>query len=212
MLQSHLLKTFPELHHIYCAVDTNESMENEYFLTQIHSNRVVFVPSEFSTGIQADGMITNKPHTLCIKTADCLPILMYDPVNQVIAALHAGWKGILSGIIPEAIAKLEKLHTHTKNLYACIGPHIQDCCYQISYKRAKLIRSCDLSADSVTMKNQKWYTNLGNIASKQLLNLGLNKFHIEVIDDCTCCNMAYISYRRDGLKTERMTHKISLHE
>ncbi|MBI1954255.1 MAG: peptidoglycan editing factor PgeF [Proteobacteria bacterium] len=97
-------------------------------LTQIHSSYVHIVPSSSST-LVGDSLITQTPGILLgILTADCVPIFIVEPKKKIIAALHAGWKGTLSGIIENTLEEMQKLGA--EHCYAALGP----CIWQESFE------------------------------------------------------------------------------
>ena len=80
----------------------------------------------------ADGLVTNQPGLcLTIYYADCIPVLLYDPVKKAIAAVHSGWRGTAQAIVPKAVAKLTALYgSDPKDILAAIGPGIGPCCFE----------------------------------------------------------------------------------
>ncbi len=108
--------------------------ENLLTLSQLHSNDVAVVEepwlhSERKTG---DALVTTTPGLLIsIITADCVPILLADPHAQVIAAVHAGWKGATRGIIENTLKVMTSLGAHRRNIIAAVGPCIWQSSYQV---------------------------------------------------------------------------------
>lgn len=101
------------------------------FLNQTHSNDVYVYSGKVEEG---DALITNKKSTaIGVFTADCVPILLYDKANRVVAAIHSGWRGTFSCILSKTIDDMKKLYgTKSENLLAYIGPHMHQCCYEVS--------------------------------------------------------------------------------
>ena len=100
---------------------------------QVHGNQIAYVEKHSETYIKGvDGMITREVMCLDIKTADCLPVFFYIPEIKHIAALHAGWRGLLSGILDNTIKKIISLGENPERMYVYIGPHIRVCCYEVS--------------------------------------------------------------------------------
>lgn len=100
---------------------------------QVHKNNVIVVkdPTQITEHIEADALVTKIPHIgIGIITADCVPVLFYDPENHIIGAAHAGWKGALSGVVQNTIETMELLGADRKNIIAVLGP----CIHQKSYE------------------------------------------------------------------------------
>ena len=115
--------------------------KNLITMNQTHSNKVKFINKNLlnKNKIYCDAILTNKKE-ICISvlTADCVPILIYDPINNIIAAIHAGWKGAYKGIIQNTIKKFIRNGSKRKNLIVAIGPSISQKNYEVDilfYKR-----------------------------------------------------------------------------
>lgn len=107
--------------------------ENLITLRQIHSNRVSIVDAPFNQENKpsGDALVTRTPGLLIgVITADCVPILLADPQNKVVGAIHAGWKGAIGGIIEETIKTMETIMASREKILAAIGP----CIWQESYE------------------------------------------------------------------------------
>ena len=96
-------------------------------VNQIHSNRVIII-SEYDVdtmSIEADALVTTIPGILLgIRTADCVPILMHDSEKRVVAAIHAGWKGAICGIIQNTISAIKTLIPNDEKIFVAVGPSI----------------------------------------------------------------------------------------
>lgn len=102
-------------------------------LNQIHSNKVEIVDENWTSTTlrEADALVTNVPHKLLgIMTADCVPVLLADPINHVVAAVHAGWHGAVAGIVQNTLATMVGCGANLSNIHAAIGP----CIWQQSYE------------------------------------------------------------------------------
>ncbi len=100
-------------------------------LYQIHSN-IVIVVDEHTQRVEADAMVTNHPDiALGILTADCVPVLFYDPTANIIGAAHAGWKGAMSGILENTIRAMIELGADASTIAAAIGPAISQESYEV---------------------------------------------------------------------------------
>lgn len=224
MVQSKLLAKYTNLRHNFGDKNDSSNLENlgikqkDIITTeQIHGKRIVFLEDGQKLLIEnADGLVTDKPLNLGIRTADCLPIFFYDEDTQVVAAIHAGWQGLYMGIIKNAISKMKKLEADPKNIKVAIGPHIQICCYKVSKERVKKFQITNnsdrshLLSDNLFSEQRKklWYLDLGKVALHQLVSFGVKQSNIEISDICTSCNINFWSFRRDKNKSGRMLNII----
>lgn len=135
-----------------------------------------------------DILITSlKNKFLIVKTADCVPILFYDPTSKIVAVCHAGWRGTLLKV---AETTIKKFKTYPKNIIAVLGPHIGPCCYNVPKERAQKFKNC-------IKKNNNYYLDLGEENIEQLKRSGVEK--IEDLNICTSCqNDLLYSYRYEG--------------
>src|SRR5580658_8570156 len=106
-------------------------------LKQIHSNIVLSGEGECSR--EGDALISDRPGIIIgIRTADCVPVLLADPPNRGIAAVHAGWRGTAAQIVRETVAATAaKWQTRPQDLRAAIGPSIGSCCYEVGPEVAR---------------------------------------------------------------------------
>jgi hypothetical protein len=163
---------------------------------QVHSATVIDA-NQFVPGQEADASFSNSSqHLLSVLTADCIPILFYHP-DGIVAVTHAGWRGLLNGIIPATLKVLPK------NPVAVLGPAIAKCCYEVSEELAKDFS--DRFGESVIDRTyEKPHLNL--IASAiQLLQEGeVSEF--EAAHFCTYCHPElFFSFRRDGSSGRQMS-------
>ena len=104
---------------------------------QTHSRNVHIVNSKFDESLTGDALITMQTDILLlIKTADCQPILLVDPENKIIAAIHSGWRGSVQNIIEATVTKMCDLGSKPEKIFAGIGPSLGPCCAEfINYKQ-----------------------------------------------------------------------------
>lgn len=108
-------------------------------LNQVHSPKALHVSSNVS-GLKADGLVTKtKGLALGIATADCGPVLFYDPKAEVIGACHAGWRGAKAGIIKATLDEMEDLGANRSHIVTSIGPMIQQSHYEVGPEFPDLI-------------------------------------------------------------------------
>lgn len=101
-------------------------------LQQVHKNEVLMVEADTQNGHQVDAMVTKTPgKLLAIQTADCAPILLADPVNKVIGAVHSGWRSAVSGIVKETVEAMQALGAQKENIVAAIGPCVHQATYEV---------------------------------------------------------------------------------
>ncbi len=217
MVQSKLLLKFPKIRHYF--FDKNDPVINKGYLDiikncvfpeQKHTNNVVFVQRKKRKYLNCDGLVTDRNLFLGVKTADCLPILFYEPVRNIIAIVHAGWRGLLDGIVSNGIKILVKRGADKRKLLAVIGPHIGPCCYKVHHER---IIQFEKKFGYQTKKNQQgeWHLDLAEIAAIIMNKFGMDKNNIDILkENCTCCNLHYSSYRREGDNSSRMWSVIGL--
>jgi YfiH family protein len=178
---------------------TRDSKPPEGVVTvhQVHSARVL-TSGEAAGRPDADALITGTPGVaIGVKTADCVPVLLADPVHRAVAAVHAGWRGTAASIVQAAIRRMaQEYGTRPEDLHAMIGPSIGACCYEVGPEVAAEFGIRILSRVRLDL----WQLN-----RKQLEAAGLNPANIELLEECTRCDAErYHSYRRDGAAAGRM--------
>ena len=151
---------------------------------------------------------------LCIETADCLPVLIVDQNLKAIAAIHAGRKGILKGIIQETVKRLKSEYgCNPSDLSVAIGPGICGESYEVGRECIVPFNKSIPEADNTFFqkKNGKWYLDLAKIVTNQFLNLGIKKRRLGKSGPCTLANSKnFFSYRREGKGVGRQTSLILL--
>ncbi len=139
-----------------------------------------------------DGMLSNVPNIcLGVQVADCVPILIYDPVQKVIASLHAGWKGTLRRITREAVGKMiQQYGSRAENMYAGLGPSNGPCCYEVGedvYREARASLGSVKRIIKTTEKPGKYIFDQWAANVQELQEAGLREDHIEVSGICSQC-------------------------
>ncbi len=207
----------------YVGDDAKELKERRGLLTdivilkQVHGDEIVEIKRETLTqsggfwfGGEADGMMTTeKGLTLAIQTADCAGVLLFDEQNGVVAALHAGRKGVQLNILGLCGAKMQKLYgTDTARLRMYVGAHIKGCCYELPTEMAA---EFEIYENAVTTRDSKSYLDIGKVLYSQAKALGIQNENIEISPSCTACEShEYFSYRAEGGKCGRMLTAIGL--
>ena len=194
--------SFPEVVHGFAAQEFIP--ENKIVMAeQIHGSKVELI--ENNNGLSkikgVDGLITPKPDIfLMIHTADCLPILFYDPERKIIAACHAGWRGTLQEVTGQTLMAMERQGSRMKKIMVGIGPHIKICCYSVPAERIQSFEEKFGPDKKIFRKSDhQFYLDLTYLNLKQLQGLGIPKENIEVAPYCTFCSSRKLpSYRRQG--------------
>jgi YfiH family protein len=164
---------------------------------QVHSSRGIS-SNDFEPGAEADATFSTADHDLLsILTADCLPILVYHPIG-VVAAIHAGWRGLYDGIIGNALSMLPP------SPIVVVGPAIGPCCYEVGEDLASQFEKKFGSKVLVKAEKRKPHLDLQRTAYMQLQDAGVEE--IEIANLCTFCHPdLFFSYRRDGSSGRMMS-------
>ena len=153
---------------------------NLILMSQIHSNIVHKVTKIPNKKLKGDSLVTNrKGIALGILTADCAPILIYDPVNNLIGAIHAGWRGAYKKIVSNTLKKFKFKGSNFKDLIVVIGPCISKKNYEV--KRDffnKFITNEQYNKKFFNYKNNKMYFSLSDYIKQNFLNLGVKNVEI----------------------------------
>jgi YfiH family protein len=146
---------------------------------------------------------------LNILTADCVPILLYDTKKEVVAAIHAGWRGTHMHIVTKTVQKMiDTFNSNPKDIIAGIAPSIGRCCYEVGEDVAE--HFFDMP-QSFTRKDEKYMLDLPLINKEQLLIAGLKEESIEMSHICTSCNVErFFSYRKEQGCSGRFMSTIGL--
>jgi YfiH family protein len=194
--------------------------KNLHFIVanQIHSANIKVITKENTKGWnsiddaieECDALITNQYNIiLTILTADCVPILLFDPIQQIVAAIHAGWKGTELEITLKTIEKMSMVFgSKPEDIIAGIAPSIGRCCYEVGDDVAKYFKHI---TNAFTQKENKTMLDLPYINKVQLLKAGVKEKHIEMSNICTACEVArFFSYRREQGCSGRFMSMIGL--
>lgn len=141
---------------------------------------------------ECDGLITNLPGlALTVFSADCIPVLFYDPIQRVIAAVHAGWRGTAADIAGKAVQMMKSdYHCNPDDILAAIGPGISSCHFETHSDVPDAMTAAlgELSAPYITaLESGKFQVDLKGINATLLRRRGLRDDHIDISTDCTAC-------------------------
>jgi len=199
---------------VSCESDTGKIV----FPRQTHSDRVVVVTSEnFANTIDdTDALITNEPGLfICVQTADCVPIMLFDPEKKVVAAIHAGWKGTISKIAKKTVQQMsETFGCNPADIVAGIGPSIHMHAYEVG---TEVVEAVEASFNNHTallkpsMNSGRAFFDLWEANQTVLIESGIQEENIEVMGLCSFEHAdLFYSARRDGADTGRMVSGIRL--
>lgn len=194
----------------------NLKPESVYDVYQIHSVEVVCTDRPLSaseTHLKADAIITNHPGvTLLMRFADCVPILLFDPVKRTVAIVHAGWVGTVGRILQKTIlALVHNYKSNPRDIIAAIGPSIGPDHYSVGEDVIKQVyASFNAMSDQVIRKeNESYYFDLWKANQIILCEMGITK--IELVGICTSCNLNdWYSHRGEKRTTGRFGVVIGL--
>lgn len=205
-------------------------------LSQIHSDVVHLFDAAPPAPCRGDASATSRPGLLlAVQTADCVPILLADPKNRAVAAVHAGWRGTLQRIVAKTIGKIQmQFGSKPTDLLAAVGPSIGGCCYEVGTEVASEFRSQFSNAsdwfDELRTGDEpnplQWLNmkppghqpppknvllDLRKANRTQLLDAGLRAQNIVVSDLCTACRRDLLfSYRKEAGTTGRLMSVIGI--
>lgn len=208
-------------------------------LRQIHSDIIHVVRSAQAEPLTGDGLITSIPGiALAVMTADCLPVLLADKKNKVAGAFHAGWRGTVQRIVEKGLGVMRReFGTRPEDVFAAIGPGIQQCCYEVGQDLKDQFES-QFSYGSELFQEVKHYDdihekypllfmnmrapghgdqciklhlNLREANRRQLLEAGVPQKQISAIEGCTSCDTrTFFSHRAEKGRTGRMMALIGI--
>ncbi|MGA2000125.1 MAG: peptidoglycan editing factor PgeF [Terriglobales bacterium] len=208
-------------------------------MRQVHSSVIHRVDEVPARPLQGDGLITNRSGmVLAVRAADCLPVLMADPVRRAVGAFHAGWRGTLARIVEKGVGEFRRqFGSDPADMMAAIGPGIHRCCYQVGedlrdkfgsqfFYAGELFEEV-FSSDPVRRKYPLLFMNqrapghgepprtahldLVEANRRQLLEAGVRQENIWISDLCTSCRTDLLfSHRREKGVTGRMVGAIGI--
>jgi YfiH family protein len=185
------------------------------YLKQIHSDKILIHRSNHNSikDEEGDAIITNEKNVIVgVFTADCVPIILIDEENGVIAAIHSGWKGTFESITLKTIEKMKyEFSTNAMNVKAYIGPHIRQCCYEVSEDlKLNFIEKKETLNESELFNERN--LNLEACIVDDLNRAGVQDNNINSLNLCTYCSedVKLHSYRKSEGSYGRMFSFIML--
>ncbi|HSZ24198.1 MAG TPA: peptidoglycan editing factor PgeF [Cytophagaceae bacterium] len=195
----------------------NISSENLIFPVQTHSNHVTIIEKEVDSNAleNTDALITSQRGILIsVMSADCVPVLLYDPVKKVVAAIHAGWRGTMAEIVKISVEKMQtEFGSVPKDIIASIGPSISEEVYEVGEEVIDAVLKVYGSKAGIISREQngKGHCNLWEANRIQLIQSGVLLKNIEIAGVCTYRNAdVFFSARKSGNKAGRFAAGIML--
>jgi YfiH family protein len=208
-------------------------------LKQVHSDVIHYVERPTESQLVGDGLLTKTPElVLAVQTADCLPVLVVDPLGKAVGAFHAGWRGTLARIVEKGVGEMRRrFRSDPAQLQAAIGPGIHACCYEVGselrdkfeaqFPYAKELFQEVFASDPVRERypllfmtarapghsnlGPKLHLDLVEANRRQLLDAGLPAENIWASELCTACRTDLLfSYRAEGRNAGRMMGAIGI--
>lgn len=162
-----------------------------------------------------DALVTDRSGVMvAVRTADCVPILMHDSKRRVVAAIHAGWRGAVAGIVPKTLALLQaRFGSVPEEIRISIGPSAGVCCYEVDEPVLNNLRKEFSGWDKViqSRKGGKTHLDLKALVKEQAQAFGAVSQSITTVNLCTICHAdLFFSYRREGKVNGTMVSAIGL--
>ena len=175
-------------------------------VTQVHSDSIADIKSKpdinwiyTDSNIKADAIVTPLSKiVITILTADCVPILLYEPNKRIISAIHAGWRGSDKKIAIKTVEYMKNNYRcNPSDIVALIAPSIGGCCYEVDKSVAS--KFGEYGNSLIKKSLDRYMLDLKSVNYKQLLNSGLKSENIEISPLCTSCNNDILfSYRKES--------------
>jgi len=170
---------------------------------QVHGNDVLVATRDALESRppfpEGDSIVTReKGLPIAVRTADCLPVFLYDPVHEAIGIIHAGWRGTQAGIAGEALAKMtEEWQTRPEDVRAAFGPAIGSCCYEVGEEFREYFPK------ETSVREGQVFLDLPAVNQRLLIEAGVRLKNIKPCGICTCCSKDCFSYRREKNRSGR---------
>jgi YfiH family protein len=178
---------------------------------QVHGRAVARVRDGAERLGEADAVVCSAPGVaVAVVTADCVPILLAAPGARVVAAVHAGWRGLAAGVVEAALLELAAAGARPGELVAAVGPHVGACCYEVDEPvlgplRARFGAGLDAAVSATRSGHAR--LDLGALVRADLLRALAPEAVGAFPGACTHCDaQRFESHRRDGARAGRMAH------
>jgi YfiH family protein len=182
-------------------------------VSQVHGCAVITASEALRERTAADAITSARGgHAVLIRIADCVPILIACSKTGSIAAVHAGWRGVVAGVVPAAFAELAKLGVDPRDAIAVIGPCIRAPHFEIGNEVADALASVNLASSIIApgVHGPKHHADLVHAVMLQLTRVGVDAHNIDADPPCTYADARrFYSFRRDGSASGRLAALIA---
>lgn len=174
-----------------------------YEVSQVHGRAVRLVcPGDDVSDVrttEADALVGSGGVAVAVRVADCVSVLVSDPESGAAAAVHAGWRGTVRGVLGAAVAELAQGASRSERFAAALFPHIRSCCFEVGEDVAAEIARVAAGREVILRDRKKPHVDLARVVRAQLEAAGLRAERIDDVAGCTRCEPErFHSYRRDG--------------
>lgn len=172
------------------------------------------IPADRFTG-GWDAVVTDRPGLMvAVRTADCVPVLLHDSKRGVVAAIHAGWRGAVAGIVPKTLALLQsRFGSRPDRVRVSIGPSAGLCCYEVDEPVLQSLRGQCSGWEKVVRprRDGNAHLDLKALVREQAVGAGVPPQSITTVNLCTICHEElFFSYRREGKVNGTMLSAIGM--
>jgi len=162
-----------------------------------------------------DALVTDQPGTMvAVRTADCVPVLVHDARRRVVAAIHAGWRGAVAGIVPKTLELMRaRFSADPDSLHVSIGPSAGVCCYEVDEPVLDQVRERFPWWEAVLRdhRDRTAHLDLKALIRRQVQDYGIDPERVTSVNLCTICHEdLFFSYRREGKVLGTMVSAIGL--
>jgi YfiH family protein len=182
------------------AAEIGFEAERLYQASQVHGARTVVAEGDTASLLkeEADALVAFEARrAVGVRIADCTPVLVADPASGAVAAIHAGWRGVVANVIASGVGAI-----NGANLIAAIGPCIEACCFEVGEDVAEKIAEAS-DADVIVRGHAKPHVDMRRATRIQLRTAGIADDRIFDVEGCTKHDPRFHSHRRDADRAGR---------
>lgn len=214
-------KSFNEVFSLqpWAEIQKKMGIEKGFFCHQVHGTSGIIIDKNFKVADQplfvndGDYLITALSKIgIGVVTADCLPLALIDQKKRIISVIHAGWKGLLAGIVEQVIDQFKIIYSsQVKDLRFFVGPAAGACCYEVGFQFSENIVDKNLLRQAFYEKSGTLFFDMKELLRILCLRKNISVDQIEMkFSDCTICKMDYCSFRRNNKAPDRQLTIIAL--